>query len=244
MWDVHWRLGGSNGTQLQSPQCSSKPKVQNTADRSCIASFLMLHLTSSASLLMSNNWGWLADHELDNPDHDQISLYNGRGILVESQGPVWLYGTAFEHSMLYNYQFANAKEIYAGVIQSETAYMQANPNALQPFPPLTSYSDPTFSECFATTCFKTYGLRIYNSTYVLIYGTGLYSFFDNYDSGCLLTNNCQQNMVSIEESEGIYVYALNTVGAYNMVEVDLVELVPSGQNTNTFCDTLAVFEYP
>ena len=88
------------------------------------------------------------------------------------------------------------------------------------------------------------GLRIYNSTYILVYGAGLYSFFDNYDSGCLLTSSCQQNMVSIEASEGIYLYALSTEGAQNMVEVDGVALVPEGLNGNNFCDTVAVFEYP
>jgi len=43
----------------------------------------------------------------------------------------------------------------------------------------------------------------------------------------------------LKESEAVYLYALNTVGSYNMVEV-----VPVSTNPNTFCDTLAVFEYP
>jgi glucan 1,3-beta-glucosidase len=54
-------------------------------------------------------------------DHNQINLYNGRGVLVESQGPVWMVGTSFEHSMLYNYQVASAKEIYISAAQTETA---------------------------------------------------------------------------------------------------------------------------
>lgn len=82
---------------------------------------MLVHITTTGSVLMANNWGWVADHELDFVDHNQINIYNGRGILVESQGPVWLYGSAFEHSMLYNFQVANAKEIYMGIIQSETA---------------------------------------------------------------------------------------------------------------------------
>lgn len=58
---------------------------------------------------------------MDLSDHNQIDIYNGRGMLVESQGPVVIYGSAFEHSMLYNYQVANAKDLWMGVIQSETA---------------------------------------------------------------------------------------------------------------------------
>jgi glucan 1,3-beta-glucosidase len=99
-------------------------------------------------------------------------------------------------------------------------------------------------ECFVATCYKTFGLRLYNSTYILIYGAGLYSFFDNWDSGCLLTEQCQQLMVSLEQSEGIYIYALNTIAAVNMVEVDLVAIVPQAANPNTFTQTVAVFEYP
>jgi len=121
MWDVHWRVGGSNGTLLQSDKCTKAPNRAHAANHTCIGAFMLLHITHSASLIMSNNWGWVSDHELDLADHNQIDIYNGRGVLIESQGPVWMYGTAFEHSTLYNYNVANAKEIYMGTIQSETA---------------------------------------------------------------------------------------------------------------------------
>lgn len=123
-------------------------------------------------------------------------------------------------------------------------YAQDNPNALDPFQPNAAYSDPTFSDCFVATCYKTMGLRIFNSTYIFNFGAGLYSFFNNYDQGCLLTENCQQSMVSLEQSEGIYLYALSTKAAANMVEVDGVAIVPQAANPNGFCQTLAVFEYP
>lgn len=38
-------------------------------------------------------WVWLADHDLDAGGSPQISLFSGRGLLSESQGPVWLIGT-------------------------------------------------------------------------------------------------------------------------------------------------------
>lgn len=121
MWDTHWRIGGSNGTLLQSNNCTKDPSVAHGVNPTCLGAFMLLHVTTTGSLLMSNNWGWVADHELDLPDHNQTDIYNGRGVLVESQGPMWMYGTAFEHSQLYNYQFANSKDIFAGVIQAETA---------------------------------------------------------------------------------------------------------------------------
>lgn len=122
--------------------------------------------------------------------------------------------------------------------------MQDNPNSLSSFQPNSAYSDPTFGECFPANCYKAFGLRLFNSTYTFVYGAGLYSFFDQYDQGCLVTENCQTLMVSLEQSEGIYLYALSTKAAKYMVEVDQVFLVPQFPNMNNFCQTVALFEYP
>ena len=47
----------------------------------------------------------MADHDLDYGSKQQINIYNGRGWLVEAeQGPVWMYGTSSEHSILYQYK--------------------------------------------------------------------------------------------------------------------------------------------
>ncbi|KAK5160912.1 hypothetical protein LTR04_004330, partial [Oleoguttula sp. CCFEE 6159] len=121
MWDVHWRIGGTAGTKLQSDKCTKTPLVSHGASNGCVGAFLLFHLTATGSVMMVNNWGWVSDHELDITDHNQIDIYNGRGALIETQHSVWMYGTAFEHSMLYNYQIANAKNVYMSVVQSETA---------------------------------------------------------------------------------------------------------------------------
>lgn len=121
MWDVHWRIGGSAGTLLQSDRCTKDPSISHAANATCEGAFLLLHITKTGSVLMENNWGWVSDHELDRLDHNQIDLYNGRGVLIESTAGVWMYGTSFEHSVLYNYQIANADSVYLGAIQSETA---------------------------------------------------------------------------------------------------------------------------
>ncbi|KAI9699208.1 MAG: hypothetical protein M1820_007287 [Bogoriella megaspora] len=247
MFDTHWRIGGTAGTELQSDICSKNQAVAHGSNSSCVGAFLLLHVTRTGSVLMNNIWGWVSDHELDRQDHNQIDIYNGRGVLIECEGGgVWMYGTSFEHSVLYNYQIANAKNVYMSVIQSETAYMQNNPNALTPFTPNTAYSDPDFGWCSPVlyTCPKTWGLRIYNSTYVLNYGAGMYSFFNNYDQGCLLTESCQQFMVSVEESEAVYLYGLSTKGTTTLVAVDQVALVPQSANANGFCQTVAIFEFP
>lgn len=122
MWDVHYRIGGSAGTKLQSDTCSKNPQVTAPYNPACVGAFLLLHVTPSGSGYFENNWFWVADHELDQV-HNQINIYNGRGVLIESQaGPVWLYGTSSEHSQLYNYQLSNSKNTYMALIQTETAY--------------------------------------------------------------------------------------------------------------------------
>lgn len=71
-----------------------------------------------------------------------ITVYSGRGILSESQGPVWMIGTACaltflilppnmlkrrihseraaEHHVIYQYNLARAKNHYMGLIQTES----------------------------------------------------------------------------------------------------------------------------
>src|SRR3569833_811710 len=45
----------------------------------------------------------------------QISVYTGRGTLIESQGPSWFVGGEYEHNALYQYQLYKAKNV-SGVI--------------------------------------------------------------------------------------------------------------------------------
>ncbi|KAI9855770.1 MAG: hypothetical protein M1824_005843 [Vezdaea acicularis] len=246
LWDVHWRIGGSAGTSLQSDKCAKTPSTITNPNSACVGSFMMMHVTKTASIYMENVWFWVADHELDLSDHGQINIYNGRGVLIESQtGAVWLYGTASEHSQLYNYQLANAKGVYMGLIQTETAYMQSNPNAMVPFKQNPTYNDPTFSECKDKVgCPKTWGLRVLDSSDLLVYGAGLYSFFENYDQTCLATESCQENMVSIENSTAIHLFGLSTKASTNMVTVNGAGVVDQKDNRNNFCSTLALFAQP
>lgn len=84
MWDTHIRLGGASGTDLQTAQCPS-----GSDNSACMASFLALHITSSATAYLEGTWVWLADHDLDNTAQTQLTQFSGRGILSESAGPVW-----------------------------------------------------------------------------------------------------------------------------------------------------------
>ncbi|KAG7006511.1 glucan 1,3-beta-glucosidase [Physcia stellaris] len=255
LWDVHSRIGGFSGSFLQQNDCPKTPNVATPptpVNTRCIAAFLGLHITkTAASVYLENVWIWTADHDLDDPSgqNTQITIYTGRGLLIESKnGPVWLVGTAVEHFALYQYQFANTMNIFAGQIQTETAYYQPNPVATIPFPPVTSLNDPVFIPFpinDSGDIAEGWGLRVLNSENILIYGAGLYSFFNNYDNTCAIpTDNlyCQARIFSIEgSSSNINIYNLNTIGAASMVDRDGNFLARAGDNVNVFPDTIALF---
>jgi glucan 1,3-beta-glucosidase len=89
IWDVHARIGGFAGSQLQVGQCPTTPGSTNI-NRACIGAYMTMHVTPSASgLYMENVWLWTADHDIDG--NGQITVYAGRGLFIEStNGPIWL----------------------------------------------------------------------------------------------------------------------------------------------------------
>jgi glucan 1,3-beta-glucosidase len=80
MWDVHTRIGGFTGSQLQVAQCPKTPS-SSSVNTGCIGAYMSMHVTSGASnLYMENNWLWSADHDIDDASNTQITVYSGRGL--------------------------------------------------------------------------------------------------------------------------------------------------------------------
>ncbi|KAB8225907.1 pectin lyase-like protein [Aspergillus novoparasiticus] len=213
MWDSHFRVGGAIGSDLQATNCPKSSGVNTD----CKAASLLLHITSDASVYLENVWAWVADHDLDVFEQTQIDVYSGRGILIESQGPVWLYGTASEHSVLYQYQLSGAKDVMMGMIQTESPYFQPVPQAPAPFTPGLFPNDPRFEDCDEGSCGFSWALRIVDSNSIYSLGAGLYSWFSDYNQDCLETENCQERSVQIEQSTDIWLYNLITKATVEMV---------------------------
>jgi len=258
LWDVHTRIGGFAGSQLQLAQCPTTPNVLTppaAVNSACIAASGSLHLTPrSSGFFALGSWLWVADHDVDDASLTQITIYAGRGLLDESAGPVWLVGTAVEHHTKYQYQFAGANDVFAGFIQTETAYYQPNPPAGIPFPLNASIHDPVFATVTMATNLTAsnssipsqngWGLRVVNSSNVLIYGAGHYSFFDNYNVTCSNQGGgevCQNHIVDIESSTGVSIYNLNTVGTHYMVDLNGVDEAFYADNLDGFVETVAIF---
>jgi len=124
LWDCHVRIGGATGTELTPDEC---PALRSGVAPGCNAGSLMMHITPTASGYFENMWLWVADHDIDDPDlvdanntMVQNSVYFARGLLVESVEPTWLYGTSSEHAVFYQYNFHRARNIFAGMIQTES----------------------------------------------------------------------------------------------------------------------------
>jgi glucan 1,3-beta-glucosidase len=179
-------------------------------------------------LLLTHKKVWTADHDMEDPAQGQTSVFSGRGILSESQGPIWLIGTASEHSALYQYSLVNAKNHYMGLIQTETPYYQPTPAPPAPFSIDSSFHDPSSEQNAA------WGLWVDSSFDIFIFGAGHYSFFQNYDETCLNTTSCQSQIVNVDSASSIQIYQLATVGVVGELSVDqqgeLASLVNSVDN--------------
>ncbi|KAL3438555.1 pectin lyase-like protein [Aspergillus tetrazonus] len=216
LWDSNFRVGGAAGSDLQAKDC---PKESASVNKSCIAAALMLRLTYSSSAYLEIVWVWTADHDLDVVSQDQVDVYSARGILIESQGPTWLYGTASEHQVFYQYELYQAKDIVLGMIQTESPYYQPVPPAPQPFTPGLFPGDPDFSNCTVTStaCPSAWGMRILDSSSVHLLGAGFYSWFSDYSQDCVDKDYCQDRIFQIEESYDVWIYNLVTKAISEMV---------------------------
>jgi glucan 1,3-beta-glucosidase len=72
----------------------------------------------------------------------------------------------------------------------------------------------------------------------------MYSFFNNWEQECLPSEACQENMLVIEQSEGVYIYGLNTKASQYLGTVDNVGLSQAKDNFAFFTQANALFEYP
>lgn len=252
MWDVHIRVGGFSGTDLQISQC---PAIigEDAINPACIAAFLSMHITRGAGgLLTENCWLWVADHDLESQEYERITIFAGRGLLLESQrGRIWLSATGSEHHVLYQYLLVNTRDVYIGHAQTESPYFQPHPPARYPFPRVEQLYDPDFEhDCAGYTgiesCESSWAMRIFNSQNIQVYGAGLYSFFDTYDDSCAARTSprdCQARVLSIDAaSKGVQFLGLNTLGSKAMINRDGIDFVWAEENNSSFADTLALYE--
>lgn len=201
-------------------------------------------------------------HDIEDYADSEITVFAGRGLLIESQGPIWVVGSAVEHFTLYQYQVYDAQNIFMGQIQTETPYYQPNPPAPYPFDNIsTALHDPDFAtDCVSLVisgsnitapCEMAWALRIVDSSNVVVYGAGLYSFFNNFSTKCSAgpyggISKCQSRMVWVEDTTGISqnvsIYDLFTIGTISMVTNNGADVALWKDNWNVYGESLALFQ--
>jgi hypothetical protein len=211
LWNTIVTVGGTAETSIKD-NCSD----QDTS--SCMAAFMMMHLTKSSSAYIENFWGWTADHNLDGGSAYTI-ISTGRGILVEATKGTWLTGTGSEHNWLYNYNFRSAQNVYAGMLQSESPYMQgsgATKLAPAPWTAVGSIGDPDFSWCGGDDgkCRTSLATNVDGGKDVFLYNSAAWAFFNgqwtgDYSTQC--SGSCQTNMMRVTGSpENLVWYSIGT----------------------------------
>ncbi|RYP69856.1 hypothetical protein DL771_005867 [Monosporascus sp. 5C6A] len=247
MWDSHFRVGGGGGTDLLLEDC---PIHTSTPIEDCKAATMMLHMTKGSSGFFDNVWVWIADHDLDDPLNAEafngknvVSIYVGRGVLIESDGPTWFWGGGSEHAQLYQWQLLGASNIVMGHVQTETPYYQDNPTALEPYTVGEWPADPGFEDCAEDFCKKAWALRILNSTDVFLYGLGFYSFFQDNNLGCALSEECQLSFIETNYAERVWMYNIFTKGNVEIVspEGGIPPLLFNGTTRNGYTSNVAAW---
>ncbi|CCU98466.1 Exo-B-1,3-glucanase (GH55-family)-like protein [Malassezia sympodialis ATCC 42132] len=253
MFDVHIRLGGFAGSELELAQCPRDAPCEALPH----ACFLSMHITPKASGYFQNVWVWTADHELDDGAPAQLNVLSDRGILIESQGPVWMYGTASEHALLYQYSLRGASNVLLAMIQTESPYFQGRhfAHASASVQPHAQYPDVDNSQRFKNATDVSFepdpamddravGLHIRACKDILVLGAGLYSFFDSYDQAALPAHACQRRLCVLESAaqcERIHLVNVATVGSQCLLSLDGCDWVAETPFREGFCSTMALF---
>ncbi|GAB1199431.1 hypothetical protein APSETT444_008780 [Aspergillus pseudonomiae] len=210
LWNTIATVGGTAETTIAN-SCTDQDMSR------CMAAFMVLHLTKTSSAYIENFWGWTADHNLDGGPITIIST--GRGILVEATHGTWLTGTGSEHHWLYNYNLHNAQNVYAGLLQSESPYMQgdgATQTAPAPWTAASEFGDPDFSWCGEDDqkCRTSLATNVDGGSDILLYNSAAWAFFNGpwdgtYSHQC--NGSCQMNMMRVANSPSNLVwYSIST----------------------------------
>ncbi|KAI0466139.1 glycoside hydrolase family 55 protein [Xylaria cf. heliscus] len=247
LWDVHVRLGGATGTELTPTECPAIKTGTNPAQ--CQVASMLLHVTQKASGYFENMWLWVSDHMIDDPDltdayNDlvQNSVYSARGMLIESQKATWLYGTASEHSVFYQYNFNGAQNVFTTFLQTESPYYQPTPSPPAPFNSAVGVfsGDPGYScnGSDADGCDESWAVIIKNSQNIHIGAAGTYSWFSTYTQDCVDEHSCQKSLWLVDQNyDNNRLQNIVAIGAKNII------VSPSGAAISSDAN-LAVTSHP
>ena len=222
IWNSIITIGGTKDSQVTYA-------CQNQDTSNTKAAFLAVHLSSTSSAYLENIWGWCADHYIDSRAFpgDQI-ISSGRGLLCEATKGSWLVGLGFEHHWLYNYSFHNASNVFAGMLQAETPYMQGAGAVLTVPSPWTvdaRFGDPDYGWCAVGDQMGRTALacNVDGGSNIFLYNGAFWAFFNGPWSSQKWSEAppagpIQTNMVRVANNpQNLIFYGVGTKGCQTMI---------------------------
>ncbi|KAK0748997.1 glycoside hydrolase family 55 protein [Schizothecium vesticola] len=211
LFNCHYRVGGARGSKTQTA-CANP--------QTCLAARLSLHLTQHSSAYIENSWSWTADHDLDGGSG---TVYPGTagGFLIEAQNGTWILGSGIEHHVLYQVNIRNAKNVFIGLQEGESAYWQGTGNKLlapEPWSKSLLASDPDFGWCAVDSAMCRMGLYqiVTSSTNLNLYSSGFWNFVGG-PTRAMCTADCQENAALYEGNSRMHVYGFSTINSKNLI---------------------------
>jgi len=113
-------------------------------------------------------------------------------------------------------------------------YYQPGPVSPNPFSINSAYSDPTPYSSNPSA----WALSVKNSNGILVFGAGLYSFFQTYSQACIDTRSCQSQILNIDSTSSIGIYSLSTVATTYQLSINGAGIINQSSNLNGFASTV------
>jgi hypothetical protein len=183
----------------------------------------------------------------------QVPVYSARGFLIESTDTTWLYGTASEHSVYYQYNFHRAQNIFTTMIQSEKPYYQPTPSAPEPFTSAVGVQsgDPDYT-CAGGDfdgCDESWGMLVTASANLHIGGADIYSWFSSYSQDCIADQTCQKVLWQFADNYdgGVRVQHMITIGAEYMLVSNNAGVAATDNlvaNSSPFWSDVSIYDAP
>jgi len=199
-YNVHFPLN-MRGTITKPRTCSSAAN--------CPSNHISVHMTPSSSVYWENTW-------VSDAGGRQSRTSNGGGFFVESKGGTWINGVGSEHSAMYQLNIHNAKHVFVGVLQSESAYWQVQTKAPVLNPGSWSGAllagEPDFRWCGTTDGACRVGVYQYvtGSSDVHLYSGGFWNF------PCR-SNTCQTYATVYGNNTKLFAWGQGVINSKNMV---------------------------
>jgi len=166
---------GNPGATLLDWQVGEASSVFDVSFRIYEPVATLLHIHGNGGGLFTNVWGWAGDH--NQTTMVETNVTNPVGLLVEeTQQPLFLVGTAFEHHIEVDYHFKRARNVLAIATDTESPY----------FPPFASSS---------------MAVLVQNCTELLIFGSDYNNWFGRSESLVNVTNSANVSMYAMWVAE-------------------------------------------